>query len=98
MASFEYFLSSFSISPDTLLPISPSFSSSSFSVRCLFSSSYTSSSSYLPLLYPFISHPLFPPDVIPPPPPLPVLGQNGTDKMLPIESSINQAIQLPLTI
>ena len=25
-------------------------------------------------------------------------GQNGTDKMAPIESSINQAIQLPLTI
>ena len=25
-------------------------------------------------------------------------GQNGTDKMVPIESSINQAIQLPLTI
>ena len=24
--------------------------------------------------------------------------QNGTDKMVPIESSINQAIQLPLTI
>ena len=29
---------------------------------------------------------------------LSVLGQNGTDKMAPIESSINQAIQLPLTI
>jgi len=25
-------------------------------------------------------------------------GQNGTDKMAPIESSINQAIQLPLTL
>ena len=25
-------------------------------------------------------------------------GQNGTDKLAPIESSINQAIQLPLTI
>jgi len=25
-------------------------------------------------------------------------GQNGTDKMAPIESSINQAVQLPLTI
>ena len=25
-------------------------------------------------------------------------GQNGTDKIVPIESSINQAIQLPLTI
>jgi len=25
-------------------------------------------------------------------------GQNGTDKMVSIESSINQAIQLPLTI
>jgi len=25
-------------------------------------------------------------------------GQNGTDKMAPIESSINQEIQLPLTI
>jgi len=25
-------------------------------------------------------------------------GQNGTDKMIPIESSINQAIRLPLTI
>ena len=25
-------------------------------------------------------------------------GQNGTDKMVPIESSINQAIQLPLTM
>jgi len=27
-----------------------------------------------------------------------IQGQNGTDKMAPIESSINQAIQLPLTI
>jgi len=27
-----------------------------------------------------------------------VLGQNGTDKMASIESSINQAFQLPLTI
>src|SRR6218665_2189520 len=27
--------------------------------------------------------------------PLPWCGQNGTDKMVPIESSINQAIQLP---
>ena len=25
-------------------------------------------------------------------------GQNGTDKMAPIELSINQAIQLPMTI
>jgi len=24
--------------------------------------------------------------------------ENGTDKMVPIESSVNQAIQLPLTI